>query len=368
MELDDPIFFDTDSAKEVAELTAEYEALVGFTLSPGQAEQLLINAIAYRFNIKMIQANEAAKQNLLRFARYPAIDYLGELVGVTRLPASKATTRIEFTLVTGHPALVIPQGIRVQSIDGKVVFETLASVNASPSDNVVSVDAECTTDGIAGNDYIIGDISIILDPQAYVATAKNPAVTSGGADTEDDDGIRERIRLAPSSFSSAGPDDAYVFFAKSANQEIIDVGITSPVPGEVHVFPLMKNGALPTPSILNSVYEKLNPKKVRPLNDIVIVSAPTRVSYTIQAELVLLEGAIDSAVLAQVQKNAQIYADERNSKLGRDAVRTQLFNRLNIDGVYEVNLVQPATDIEVDRSQVAHCTGINITITGHSDE
>lgn len=368
MALDEPIFIESDPAVIITEMVAYYEDAVGFKLSPGQAEMLLIQAFAYREQLLRVQANEAAKQNLLAFARYPMIDYLGELVGVSRLPASKASASIQFNLVTGHPALVIPAGIRIQSIDGKVVFVTLTDKTVLVSDTTVSVLAECTTEGAAGNLYEVGEISIILDPQAYVSSASNLSVTAGGADAENDDGIRERIRLAPSSFSCAGPDDAYVYFAKSAHPLIIDVGIMSPIPGQVNVYPLLENAETPSIEILNAVDAKLNPRKVRPLNDTVVVAAPTKNEYTIEVNVTLLTGAIESAVEQQILKNLTIYADDRKKKLGRDAVLTQIIAKTNIDEVYEVELLHPTIDITTDFSQVAFCTAISVNIIGYSDE
>lgn len=368
MALDEPKFLNTDAATIVAEMVAYYEGLVGFKLSPGQAEMLLIQAFAYREQLLRIQGNEAAKQNLLAFARYPMIDFLGELVGVKRLGASYAKCTISFALVSEHPALTIPKGIKVQSIDGKVVFETLADVAVLTTDETVSVDAVCTTEGTAGNGYAIGEISIILDPQAYVLSATNTNLPTGGADTETDDAVRERIKLAPSSFSCAGPEDAYVFFAKSANPSIIDVGIKSEVPGTVEVYPLLIGAALPSTAILNEVDAKLSPKNVRPLNDVVVVAAPTVVEYEIEAEITLLSGAIQTVVLAQIERNVAEYVTTRKEKLGRDAVRTQLISAMKIDGVYDVELIRPAANVTVDKNEVAVCTDTSISITGFSDE
>lgn len=362
-------FFNTDPSQIIAESVAYYEGLTGRKLSPGQAEMLLINAFAYREQITRVAANEAARQNLLSYARYPMIDYLGELVGVTRLPASKALCSIQFTLVPGHGALTIPEGIRVQSTDGRVVFITLEAKTVQPSDATATVLAECTTEGKAGNGYEVGDIVIILDPQAYVSSAINTAITSGGADEEDDDALRERIRLAPSGFSCAGPKGAYVFFAKSAHPAIIDVGVMSLVPGTVNVFPLLENGETPSQEIIDAIYGKLNDEKIRPLNDTVVVDAPEKVFYTIDVQLTLYTGAITGPTVEQVTKNLQAYADDRKVRLGRDAVRSQISALSQLkDLVYSVNVVSPASDVHVDFSQIAYCTGINVTVSGYSNE
>lgn len=368
MEVAQPTFFNTDAQLIIDEMVAYYENLVGFKLSPGQAEMLVINAFAYREHLLRIQGNEVAKQNLLAFASYPMIDYLGDLLGVYRLPAAAAQCTIRFTLESGHPALALPEGIQVQSLDGKVIFKTTEAKSIAVGVATVDVKAECTTPRAIGNGYSIGDIAIILDPQAYVSTATNLAVTSGGADNETDEGLRERIRLAPSSFSSAGPEDAYVYFAKSAHPSIIDVGIKSLVPGTVNVYPLLVDAETPSTEILEAVEAILNPTKTRPLNDIVVVAAPTKIDYQVIANVTLLTGALTDAVREQIEKNVNDYVALRKAKLGRDAVRTQLIAKINIDDVYEVDLVEPAADVEADKNEVAYCTGVTINITGYSDE
>lgn len=75
-----------DPQQITAELVAAYEAATGKTLYPAQVERLLIDLIAYRETLLRAAINDAARQNLVRFARAPMLDYLGELVGVRRLP------------------------------------------------------------------------------------------------------------------------------------------------------------------------------------------------------------------------------------------------------------------------------------------
>ena len=47
--------------------------------------------------------------------------------------------------------------------------------------------------------------------------------SSGGEDEESDDSFAGKIFLAPSSYSVAGPDDAYVYWVKTFSTEILDV-------------------------------------------------------------------------------------------------------------------------------------------------
>lgn len=81
-----PQFVERDPAAIVAAMVADYEAKSGKTLYPAQVERLLIDMVAYRETLTRMAIQEAACQNLLAFANFPMLDYLGELVGVVRLP------------------------------------------------------------------------------------------------------------------------------------------------------------------------------------------------------------------------------------------------------------------------------------------
>ena len=92
-----PQFVPDDSQAITQELITAYEAMTGKTLYPGQIERLLIDLIAYRETLVRTAINDTGRQNLVAFSRAPMLDYLGELVGVARLPAQSARALIRET-------------------------------------------------------------------------------------------------------------------------------------------------------------------------------------------------------------------------------------------------------------------------------
>ncbi|HEY6394505.1 MAG TPA: baseplate J/gp47 family protein, partial [Candidatus Binataceae bacterium] len=82
----------------LADMIASFEASSGRTLQPAQVERLLINLYAYRESLVRNAIQYAAQQNLLAFATFPMLDYLGQLLGVIRLAAQPAVTTLQFTL------------------------------------------------------------------------------------------------------------------------------------------------------------------------------------------------------------------------------------------------------------------------------
>lgn len=85
MSLNDPIFVYEDVATIIAEAKADYELLTGKVLFPAQAEMLLLKTLAYREMLLRVGLNDAARQNLLAYARGVMLDFLGELLSVVRL-------------------------------------------------------------------------------------------------------------------------------------------------------------------------------------------------------------------------------------------------------------------------------------------
>lgn len=361
-------FVHEDGDQIISESKTYFEGVLNRQIAPGDLEMLFINGLAYRELLCRTGINDAARQNLVAFARGYALELLGELVGVYRLPASSALCTIEFALVAGHTGVIIPAGMRVQSTDGKIIFVTIEEKICAPGTLTVQVACAAQDPGTNGNGYAINKINIILDPLAFVTTAQNIDITAGGSDEESDDELRERIKLAPASFSVAGAKDAYKFFAKSAHPSIVDVAITSPVPGQVNIYPLLINGGMPTVEILDLVQAICNADKIRPLTDTVVTDAPTSVNYAIEIELTILNTAVALATQNAVTEILTAYKDARKNRLGLDVVRNKLASLSMIEGVYDVDVIQPALDIVANPEVYTNCTGITVTVTGTHDE
>lgn len=358
------IDFVTNNPSQIAaEIIADYETRTGKTLEPAQAERLLIDAFAYRESLLRGQINYAANQNLVDFSAAPALDYLGQLVGVTRLGAVPAEATLRFTLTAGHSGVTIPAGTRVASSDGQVVFATVADKVVTAAITTADVDAVCEVDGAAGNGYLPGTLTNILDPLSFVGEATNPTVTAGGADAETDEQLRERIKLAPASFSVAGPRQAYEFFAKSASALIIDVAVTSPQPGKVEVYPLI-NSTDPTPTeILELVDAVVNDEKVRPLTDTVEVLAPIKVDYEIEVEIVAYTDA-QASVRDEVEASLNAFATAKRQSLGQDVVLSQIIAAAQLPGVYSVNVNLPAANVVIASNEFPVASAVSVILTG----
>jgi phage-related baseplate assembly protein len=365
-----PEFIERDLQVIIDEMVADYEQRTGRVLQPAQVERLLINAFAYREALVREKIQYAATQNLVDFASAPVLDYLGALVGVSRLAASRATVTIDFTLVSGHGGVTIPQGTRVSTTDGQAVFRTTTDQIVAPGVTSASVEAESVTEGTGGNGYGIGTITVILDPQAFLSAATNSDISGGGAAQESDEALRERIKLAPASFSNAGSRGAYEFYSLSASPSIIDVAVLGPPdidPGQVEIYPLMEDGSVTPSTVLDAVNASVNSEKVRPLTDTVTVLSPTRVEYDIEVNITVFTDADPDAVQATIQQRLEEFALEKRQSLGQDIMYTQIISRCMVEGVYDVNVTLPVDSIIIAPTEFGFCNSITVNIIGSTN-
>src|SRR5258706_588237 len=186
----------------LADMIAEFEAATGRTLLPGQVERLLINLYAYRESLVRNAIQFAGEQNLLAFAIFPMLDYLGQLLGVERLAAQPALTTLEFTL-TGPLTVpfTISKGTLIGTSDGRFRFATTASLTIAPGAVVGIVAAAATVPGSGANGYLAGQVHVQINPSALIASVINVTPTAGGSSPETDDHLRARIQAAPNRFS-----------------------------------------------------------------------------------------------------------------------------------------------------------------------
>ncbi len=370
--LPEPTFFERDPATITAEIVADYEAMTGKTLYPAQIERVLIDMIAYRETLTRIAGQEAAKLNLVRYSRYPILDYLGELVGVTRLAPSAALTTIRFTLIEAQDIdVVISAGTRVLTKDKAFAFLTAETLVIKAGDLTGDVAAACEATGTAANGYAAGEIATLAEPIAFVAGASNVTLSLGGAAIESDDRLRDRIMEAPERFSVAGARGAYHAFAMAAHQDLVDVAILGPDdhgrPGEIDVYPLIASG-VPSAEIRDLLALALSADKVRPLGDKVAVCDPVAVNYTFEVEIIVDAGVDAEAVRDKVEAALTALAESWRARFKQDIIpSTASAAAAAIVGVHSVTLVAPAAFQTLALNQFADCTGVAVTVTGVDD-
>ena len=352
----------------LAETIRDYETRADKTLRPAHIERLLINTYAYRETLTRQQVNEAYRQQHARFATGLMLDLCGDDVATPRLSAQAAMTTLRFSApgVSGATTISVPKGTQAQV--GELVFATAEAGVLKASQNTVDLLAVCTTVGVVGNGWAVGQINNLLNKlHATIAvTVSNISAPSGGVENEEDDAYRERVLLAPESFSIGGTVGAYKYFARQFSPVICDVETSNDkdangndIGGTVVVSVLTKDG-LPGTELLTQLEKSFQSERMRILCDKPSARAPQVVNYALNAELTLYTGANELETIAAAKAAWADYEAKRRLKLGGDIVPLDIQTVLKVDGVYNVTLKNLNLTV-LNRTQWARCTSVTIT-------
>lgn len=364
--LPDISFIDNKDIDQVRqEMVADYESFISeatgqtVTLERSSVHRMELYAAAAQIYQAMQYIDRQGKQSILKYSYSDFLDNLAIFKGVTRNPATPATTTLRFTLSAERDtATGIPQGTRV-STAGAIYFATDVYAEIPAGSTTVDVPATCTVAGTDGNGFAAGELATIVDPIPYVASVTNTTATEGGAEIEsDDDDLAERVFLAPGAYSTAGPEDGYLYHAKAYSAAIGDVVATSnQAAGTVDIVFIMADGSTPGEEMIEGLEGYLQGKTIRPMTDLVRVAAPQEVTYTIN--LTYYINRSDSAKAVTIQAAvAQAVADYQTWQraIGRDINPSQLVRMVMDAGAKRVTVTAP-TYTAVDATKVSALQG-----------
>ena len=372
MILPDIDFVDTNAEATLDRIVQGYEAAAGRKLGEADPIMLFLKSIAYENVLLRNAIDFTGKQNLLFYAEGDYLDHLGFLLDIERNEAKNSLTTLRFTLASAQPSnIIIPLNTKVS--DGNYTFQTTEVTQIVAGQLTVDVGAESVISGDETNNISIDRINQFIDVIPYVEKVSNLTDTSGGANTESDDNYKKRIALAPSSFSVAGPYEAYKFWVLTANQNIIDVAVVNKeertqdiqYAGVVEVYPLIKNGQPATVEILGQVLEILSNKKVRPLTDKVETLAPIQVDYTIDLKYYIHkdDGANTNIIQTKVSNAVQDFIKWQYEKLGRDINPSELTRLIVNAGAKRVDIISPIFTA-LDEFEIGNNISVNIVFDG----
>ena len=331
-------------------------------LYPGDERRIFAEALIMVLVAVYNDLNDAAQQRTLRHARGYVLDAIGEMRNTERLEPSAANDIFRFSVSAAQPNnIIIPAGTRITP-DGSVYFATEAAAVLQAGNLYVDVKAVCMAAGEEYNGLGVGKVNVLVDLIPYISMVTNLNGTSGGDNGEpypwEDDGTgddryRERIKLAPSTYSVAGPEAAYKYFALSASPNIIDVEIDSPSANKIDIYALMENGEIPTEKDLETIQAAF-PDDVRPMTDIVTVKAPSQVEYGIEIKYYCtLDNEAQAVQTVEADGGAvDLFNEWQTAALGRD---------INPDHLRKLILAPADGTAAVDRVEVKSPTFQSLT-------
>lgn len=370
-------FIDDMTINEIQKkLVSEYEnsitAITGnkYVLPKADKFRIIINSIALILYQNLQCIDRAGKQNTLKYAYGEYLDNKAAEKGVVRKTAKAATVNVKFSLEAARSSsTLIPKGTRVSN-DSDIYFETQNSEEIAAGNTDIVISCVCTEAGTLGNNIQIGEITTLVDPVAYISEVVNTTISTGGTDKEDDDSLRERVFLAPSSYTTTGSADAYIYHCKLFSNDIADVIATSDVGSAVvNIIVLLKNGVIPEEKLITQLQEYLNGDSIKTLTDKVVVAAPSVKKYDINLTYYINKSERSKALL--IKKNVEKAIDEyilwQNSKIGRDINPDKLIEKIIAAGAKRIAISSPLYQA-CNQTEVPQLANKSITYGGIEDD
>lgn len=243
----------------------------------------------------------------------------------------------------------------------------------------------------------LDNLGALLGTERLVLAPAQPELAIDAV-MESDEDFRERITLAPASFSVAGPEAAYVYHARSASGDVLDASATSADaddiraivsdvlaahaaapelvadmdaaldaatwPGDVLVSVLSRVGdGTASPDLLDTVSGYVGAADKRPMTDHVTVESAEIVPFAVEATLWSFAGPDPDVAMAAARAQLDAYLDN-SRRLGRDITMSGLYAALQVAGIQNVELASPAASIVIGPTQAAYCTGVTLTYGG----
>lgn len=351
----------------IADFTEKYKEETGEELTLGLADpnRLVLYAAALQIYQGMQYIDNAGKQSFLKYSYSGFLENLGALKGIQRNPGNPATAIERFTVsAVQNNAISIPMGTRVTAGDN-VYFYTVEDAEIPAGAEYIDIQVECTEAGTGANGYETGKINILVDSINYIGSVANTTKSEGGAEEESDEQLADRIYLAPSSYSTAGPDDAYEYWVKTCNSGITDVKVQSPSDGVVEIRFIMQDGTIPGEATLQEVATFLQNEKIRPLTDKVEVKAPVAQNYAINLTYYIAESDKNQASAIQQNVNSAVdaYKMWQCEKIGRDINPSYLMRLIMNAGAKRAVIASPEFAV-VSAENIALCTTVTVTYGG----
>ena len=347
-------FLETDTETVISNMIALYEeeqkkaGRENYKVRPGSPERIFISWMAAVIVQQRTLINDIAKMNVPRYAAKSEneeyLDSLAEIFkDIERLPASPASAIFRFYISEPQQqSTIIPAGTRI-SFDGVIMFATSEVLEIKAGETSGEVEAVCTQPGTVGNGLVAGQVKEVVDLFDHYWKAENITTTSGGAEKEDNASYYERMRDSMESFSTAGPINGYIYWTKTVSPAVLDVAVTSPEACYVDVRVILRDGQEATEAVLKEIEEALNASDIRPLTDIVTVSAPETVDFSIDATFWIAQPNRESA--AAIEREVRAAVDSfiiwQTSKMGRDINPSYLTKLMMDAGAKRVEVRQP---------------------------
>jgi phage-related baseplate assembly protein len=346
----------TEMRNKLRELLPEW---TGYELESDPANKVL-EAAAYREMLLRQRVNEAARGVLAAFAAGSDLDHLAAFYPETRLPGAAATFAARLALSAPLTVdVTIPDGYTIVAQNGVVEARMMETATSPAGVSAAGAVFEITRPaGMEANGLSFGAGWDAITPLPFVAAVEQTEPSHGGSDPESDEDFRRRARESLHQYSTAGAYGAYRYLAKSADARIRDAEAWSPERGHVTVAVLSSEGDGTADAVmLQRVEAKLSCEDARPGTDLVTVRSAEIIPYEVRVVIEMYPGVAGQPPLAEARRRIEQTVTELHG-LGLDVPRSALIAAARAEGVKDVVLVQPETNVAAEKHQAAYCNSI----------
>ena len=186
---------------------------------------------------------------------------------------------------------------------------------------------------------------------------------------EDDEHYRRRIWLSPATLTPHGVEEAYVFWALTADSSLKDAtATTTEGTGQVYITILPSgNNPRPTTEQLLGVRAYIHDHARKGLTDIVSVLSPRIVFTRYVVDVWIYPGPDAGLIMRTLTENLQKLVDDQYW-LGFDHTRMAIATVCgNVTGVQNVHIIEPARSLDVDLRAVVKVREIVLNLKGRKE-
>ena len=317
---------------------------------------LILQAFAYRELHLRAEFNNLANAFFLSTSTGANLDNYSVFYGVERLQGSKPYTTYEFSLsevldsdVTIPANLILTDD--TSTYEARLLSDVVIAAGEDKATGAVELQLEIQTSDVK--------TEIITTPMPFVVSAKATDIFTNGSNPESDDELRARILLSMADKSTAGSEETYKSFTFNADERIEDVAVLNGGAGVVNVFYYSQNADT---LMQDRIVAMLNKKEVRPLTDNVVVAPATQVDFSVKAELKILPNQETATVYSNAIASLESGLNSLK-QIGTDITLSEINDFLKVDGVKEVVISEPTSNIEVSDNEIGVNSGNTITYT-----
>lgn len=361
------VLITADSDEIFKEAKILYKEFSGNELVAASEETYTLATISALLGNIKAEMNRVALENYLPYAKNKRLDLKGAIYGSRgeRLKANSARTTMRCYISTiVERDVIIPMGTRF--IYRTYIFTSTEEYSISKGSLYIDIPVVCETTGDIGI-ILKGEINEIVDRYDYFENCENITEVTAGSDVEDDEAYRERIREIPESFTSAGSEGAYKFWAKKASPLVTDVVIKSPTPNILHIYVCNNQSFIPTEE-KQKITEYLEQEDIKALNDKIIIKDPLKYEYNIKIKYYLYKNARYSKELIEKKLRENLVKYTSSLRIGESINLQDLIGICKSDSDIKKVIIEEPNEYKADDVTICNCKEIILVFMGSEDK